>query len=99
MIGAEAKEAATTNSRRLSFSLSFTEDQKTQLHTALESALENFDEIRKSNSDLTKVKVVDRLRSVRTTARERAVKFLTPDQLTKWDAEVSKARTSLGNAA
>jgi hypothetical protein len=25
------------------------------------------------------------------------VKFLTPEQLTKWDAEVTKAKTFLGN--
>jgi hypothetical protein len=30
---------------------------------------------------------------------ERVVKFLTPEQLTKWDAEVAKAKTFLGIAA
>lgn len=99
MINAEAKEAVTTELKRFASSLSLTEDQKHQLQTALENAREKLDDIRKSNPDLTKADVVSRLKSVRTTAREHVVKFLTPDQLSKWDAEVSKAKTFLGIAA
>ena len=99
MISAEAKEAVTTELKRFASSLSLTEDQKTQLHTALESAREKFDEIRKSNPDLTKAEVINKLKSVRMTARERVEKFLTPEQLKKWDAEISKAKSFLGIAA
>jgi len=99
MISAEAKEAVTTELKRFASSMSLTDDQKHQLQTALESAREKLDEIRKSNPDLTKADVIEKLKSVRTTARERVVKFLSPDQLKKWDAEVSKAKTFLGIAA
>jgi hypothetical protein len=30
--------------------------------------------------------------------REQVVKFLTPEQLTKWDAEVAKAKEFLGHS-
>ena len=99
MISAEAKEAVATELKRFAASLSLTEDQKKQLHTALENAREKLDEIRKSNPDLTKADVINKLKSIRMTARERVEKFLTPEQLKKWDAEISKAKTFLGIAA
>jgi len=96
MLNAEAKEAVVAELKRIGGSLNLSEAQKSQLQTALENAREKLDEIRKSNPDITKADVIEKLRSVRVTARERVVKFLTPDQLTKWDAEVARAKTFLG---
>ena len=73
------------------------DDQKSKLHTALESAREKIDEIRQANPDLTREDVIAKLKSVRATARERLVNFLTPEQLSKWDAEMAKAKTFLGS--
>jgi hypothetical protein len=39
------------------------------------------------------------LKEVRAPLRERVAAFLTPEQLTKWDAEVAKAKAFLGIAA
>ena len=96
MLNAEAKEAVVTELKRIAASLNLSEDQKNQLQTALESARERLDDIRKTNPDITKADVIEKLKSVRGTVRDRVVKFLTPDQLAKWDAEVAKAKTFLG---
>ena len=99
MISAEAKEAVSTELKRIAASLNLTDEQKQQLHTALENARERLEEVRNTNPDLTKADVIEKLKSVRVTARERVEKFLTPDQLSKWDAEVANAKTFLGIAA
>jgi periplasmic protein CpxP/Spy len=96
MPNAESKEAVVAELKRIAVSLNLSEDQKRQLQTALENARERLDEIRQTNPDITKADVIEKLKSVRGTARERVVKFLTPDQLVKWDAEVTKAKTFLG---
>ena len=96
MLNAESKEAVVAELKRIVTSLNLSEDQKNQLQTALENARERFDEIRKTNPDITKADVIEKLKSVRATARERVVKFLTPDQLAKWDGEIAKAKTFLG---
>ena len=72
------------------------DDQKSKLHTALENAREKLDEIRQANPDMTRADVIAKLKSVRVTARERLVNFLTPEQLGKWDTEMAKAKTFLG---
>jgi periplasmic protein CpxP/Spy len=96
MLSAEAKDAVSAELKRIAASLNLSEDQKKQLHTSLENAREKLDEIRKAHPDITKADVIEKLKSVRVAARERVVKFLTPDQLTKWDAEVAKAKSFLG---
>ena len=96
MLNPEAKEAVTAELKRFAASLNLSEAQKSQLQTALENAREKFDEIRKTHPDITKADVIEKLKSVRKNARERVVKFLTPDQLAKWDSEIAKAKTFLG---
>jgi protein CpxP len=95
----EAVEAVQSELKRFATDLNLSEDQKTQLKSALENAREKLDEIRKSNPDITKADVVQKLKGARAPLRERVVAFLTPEQLTKWDAEVSKAKAFLGYAA
>jgi hypothetical protein len=41
--------------------------------------------------------VIKKLVGARDQIREHVVKFLTPEQLTKWDAEMAKAREFLGH--
>src|SRR5262244_364515 len=83
--------------RRFAADLNLSDAQKAQLQTALETARERLDEIRAKNTDVTRADVIAKFQEVRGSLRERVVKFFTPDQLAKWDAEVSKARTFLGH--
>jgi Zn-dependent oligopeptidase len=95
----EATEAVQTELKRFAADLNLSEDQKTRLKTALESAREKLDEVRKNNPDITKADVIAKLKEARAPLRERVVAFLTPEQLTKWDAEVAKAKAFLGYSA
>ena len=97
MLSPDAKQAVAAEFKRFAGDLSLSDDQKSKLHTALESAREKIDEIRQANPDLTREDVIAKLKSVRATARERLVNFLTPEQLSKWDAEMAKAKTFLGS--
>jgi len=83
--------------RRFAADLNLSDAQKAQLQTALENARERMDEIRSKNPDVTRADVIAKLQEVRGSLRERVVKFFTPDQLAKWDAEVAKAKTFLGH--
>ena len=61
----EATEAVQSELKRFAADLNLSEDQKTQLKTALESAREKLDEVRKSHPDITKADVIAKLRQAR----------------------------------
>jgi hypothetical protein len=77
--------------------LNLSDTQKSQLKTALENARQKMDEIREKHPDVSKADVIAKLGEVRSSMRERVVKFLTPEQLVKWDAKIAKAKTFLGH--
>ena len=95
---AEMIEVVETELRRFAADLNLSDEQKTQLKTALENAHERIDEIRAKNPNVSRADVVAKLKEHRGALRERVVKFLTPEQLTKWDAQVTKAKTFLGES-
>jgi periplasmic protein CpxP/Spy len=96
-VRAEMIEVVETELKRFAADLNLSEAQKSQLKTALENAHERIEEIHQKNPSISRADVVAKLKENRTALRERVVKFLNPEQLTKWDAEVTKARTFLGN--
>jgi hypothetical protein len=71
--------------RRFATELNLSDSQKAQLRTTLENAETTLD-------DGTP------FQKVRDSIREQVTKILTPQQLTKWDDAMSKARTFLGHA-
>jgi periplasmic protein CpxP/Spy len=93
---AELIEVVQAELKRFATDLNLSDDQKTQLKTALEDAHDRVDEARQRNPNITREEVVSKLKEARGSLRERVVKFLTPEQLTKWDQEVTKAKTFLG---
>jgi periplasmic protein CpxP/Spy len=93
----EAAKIVETELKQFAQDLKLSDAQKTQLKTVLENAREKMDDIRERNPDLSKAEIVAKLGEVRTSLRDRVVKFFTPDQLAKWDAEVAKAKTFLGH--
>jgi periplasmic protein CpxP/Spy len=82
--------------KRFAADLSLSDAQKAQLKTALENAHDKVDEIRQRNPNVSREEVGSKLKEARDSIRERVVKFLTPEQLTKWDQQVTKAKTFLG---
>jgi len=53
-------------------------------------------EYKKQNPNATKEDLIRRVADNRAAIRGRLTKFLTPEQLAKWDAEVAKAKDFLG---
>ncbi len=68
--------------RRIATDLNLSDAQKAQMRAALENAEAKLE--------------TDSPGRVRDSIREQVTKILTPQQLTKWDAEMAKAKTFLG---
>jgi DNA-binding MurR/RpiR family transcriptional regulator len=94
---AEVKTKIVEEVKRFASDLNLSESQKAQMHTAFEKAEGRLEQIRKENPDVTRADVVKKLVGARDQIREHVVKFLTPEQLTKWDAAIAKAREFLGH--
>jgi Spy/CpxP family protein refolding chaperone len=99
MLTYEDKEAIKTELSQFAHSLHLSDDQKTRLKTALEDAREKIEHARKTHPGFTKEDVRAQLKEARAPLRQKLVNFLTPEQLTKWDSEVTKAKTFLGVSA
>jgi predicted HTH transcriptional regulator len=93
----EVKTKIVDEVKRFATDLHLSDSQKAQLQTAFEKAEDRIEQIRKEHPDVTRADVMKKLMAARDQIREHIVKFLTPEQLKKWDAEMSKARTFLGH--
>jgi transcription initiation factor TFIIIB Brf1 subunit/transcription initiation factor TFIIB len=96
MLSDEAKNAVKSELTQFASNLNLSDDQKSRLKTALENAREKLEDMRKDNPNISKADVIAKLKEARAPLRERISSFLTPDQLSKWDAEVAKAKSFLG---
>lgn len=96
-ITAEERELVATELRNFAKDLNLTDQQKEKLHNALAEAREKVTEYVKKNPQTTRADIVSKLKEHRAEIRQRVVGFLSPEQLTKWDAEVAKAKEFLGH--
>jgi len=94
---AEQREQVATELKRFAGDLNLTNDQKEKLQAALAEARERVGEYLKDNPTATKADIIAKVKANRDEIRQRVVNFLTPDQLSKWDSEVSKAKEFLGH--
>ena len=85
--------------KRLGSELNLSDHQKEELKTFLTEKYEKLQEFRKQNPSVSKEEIDQHLANSRTAGREKLTKFLTPEQLTKWDAEVAKAKDFLSHRA
>ena len=85
--------------KRLGSELSLSDHQKEGLKTFLTEKYEKLQEYRKENPNLSKEDVAKYIAKNRDAGREKIEKFLTPDQLKTWDAEVAKAKDFLSQRA
>ena len=93
---AEQREQVATELKRFAADLKLSDEQKEKLQTALSEAREKVAEYLKSNPGTTRADIIAKVKAHRDEIRERVVKFLTPEQLSKWDSEVAKAKEFLG---
>jgi periplasmic protein CpxP/Spy len=92
----EQREQVASELKRFSSSLQLSDDQKEKLQNALSEARGKLAEHLKSHPNLSKADIAKQVAAHRDQIRQRVVSFLNPDQLKKWDAEVSKAKEFLG---
>jgi protein CpxP len=97
-ISPEIREKVANELKQFVGSLNLSDEQREKLRGFLSEAHEKVEEYRKQNPNATKEDLVRKVAENRTEIRERVTKFLTPEQLTKWDAEVAKAKEFLGQA-
>jgi predicted HTH transcriptional regulator len=90
------REHVATELKQFARDLNLSDEQKEKLQTAMAEAREKIEEYVKKNPSTTRADIIGKVKARRTEIRERVEKFLTPDQLSKWDAEVAKAKEFLG---
>jgi len=85
--------------KRLGTELNLTDNQKEQLRTFLTEKYEQLQEYKKQNPNLSRENIAQYIAKNRAAGREKIEKFLTPEQLKIWDAEVAKAKDFLSQRA
>jgi len=93
----EQAQAIGSELKRIAGDLNLSDEQKTKLRERMAFAAGRLHEYKKSHPDVTRQDVINALRSHRTELREGLERFLTPEQLKKWDSEVAKAKEFLGH--
>jgi hypothetical protein len=82
--------------KRFAGDLNLSDEQKSKLHEQLAFAAGTLHEYKKSHPNVTRQDIVKAVGSHRAELREGLERFLNPEQLKKWDAEVAKAKEFLG---
>ena len=93
---ADQREQVASELKRFAGDLNLTDDQKQQLQGALTEAREKVGDYLKDNPNATKADIIAKVKAHRDEIRQRVVKFLTPEQLSKWDSEIVKGKEFLG---
>ena len=92
----EQRDQVATELKRFAQDLNLSDEQKEKLHAALAEGREKIAEYIKNNPNTSKADVIAKVKTHRTEIRQRVVNFLSPEQLSKWDSEVAKAKEFLG---
>src|SRR5262249_51944074 len=95
----EQSKASRNETKGFAGDLNLADEQKTKLHERLAVAAGRLHEYKKSHPEVTRQDIIKAIGSRRTELREGLERFLTPEQLKKWDAEVAKAKEILGHPA
>ena len=85
--------------KQLGSELNLSDQQKEGLKAFLTEKYEKLQEYRKQNPNLSKEDISQYVAKNRSAGREKLEKFLTPVQLTKWDAEIARAKDFLSQRA
>ena|SRR3974390_818989 len=92
----EQRDQVTGELRKFAGNLNLTDDQKEKLQGLLAEGRAKVADYLKANPQAKKTDVIKEVAAHRDQIRQRLMNVLTPDQLTKWDAEVSRAKDFLG---
>jgi periplasmic protein CpxP/Spy len=92
----EQRDQVAAELKRFGADLQLSDDQKSKLQEFLTETRVKVDEYLKANPNAKKADVIREVAAHRDQLRQRLVNFLSPEQLKKWDAEVSEAKEFLG---
>lgn len=92
----EQRDAVLNELKRIGGQLNLSDDQKERLHVFMTDASEKVQQYKQQNPNASPADLIRRVAENRAAIRQRIVNFLTPEQLSKWDAEVGKAKEFLG---
>ena len=96
---AEERDAVVSELKRIGATLNLTDEQKQKVQAFMTEASEKVKEYKQQNPNATPQDLVHKIQDNRASLRQRLVDFLTPEQLSKWDTEVAKAKDFLGQKA
>ena len=92
----DLRDAVTSEMKRIGADLNLSDAQKQKVQAFLTEASEKVQEFRQQNPNASPQDVMKRLSDNRAAIRQRLVDILTPEQLSKWDTDVAKAKEFLG---
>jgi uncharacterized protein YjbJ (UPF0337 family) len=92
----DQREQVANELKKFAGDLNLTDDQKNKLRGFMEQAREKVQAYRTANPNASKADIMKAIGQNRDQIREQVVKFLTPDQLTKWDSAIKNAKEFLG---
>jgi periplasmic protein CpxP/Spy len=92
----EQRDSIASELKRFGADLNLSEDQKQKLQTFMTEASEKLQEYKQQNPNVSKEDLIKKVSENRASIRQRLENFLTPEQLKKWDSELSKAKEFLG---
>src|SRR4051812_24532280 len=92
----DQRDAVAGELKKLAGTLNLTDDQKQRLSAFMSEAREKVEAYKQENPSATQDDVINKIKSNRTALRERLVNFLTPVQLTQWDAGVADMKEVWG---
>jgi len=92
----EERDAVVAELKKIGASLNLSDEQKQKLQAFMTEASQKVQEYKQQNPNATEQDLIRRVQDNRAALRQRVENFLTPEQLSKWDTEVAKAKEFLG---
>jgi protein CpxP len=92
----EQHEVIVVELRKFGPELNLSAEQKEKLNNFLTESYGKLQEYKSQKPNASKEDISKKVAANRAQLRERLVNFLTPEQLSKWDAGVGKAKEYLG---
>ena len=92
----EQRDKVASELKGFATDLNLSEDQKQKVHRTLSEATEKLQEYKRQNPNASNEDLIKTVADNRAAIRQCLVDVLTPEQLTKWDAAVGKAKEFLG---
>jgi periplasmic protein CpxP/Spy len=92
----EQRDMVASELKKFGADLNLSDDQKQKLHNFMAEAYEKVQQYKQQNPNASREDMIKKVADNRATIRQHLVNFLTPEQLSKWDAEVGKAKDFLG---